>query len=259
MLRRFILFHAIDVEETWINFTGIGHERERSSFWKYVYGVYDGTEQYPSLETFEEELQERGLITADDVAWAEGCAMHAACFVKEDLAAKLIGTIEQLFHESAIHSLDKAVSRTERQHLLELSNTSDNYPGKPRKGGRESRFDLDALTEHYESLLPIWKEAKKDYKDTQKYPLKKARWVKVIDASFDLPSDLIARLAEIPDLPDELLAKIAEKGGTSKPSDIALEHASRRCGAPPYEYAISSLWDQLRKYRIARSSLDTKS
>jgi hypothetical protein len=59
----------------------------------------------------------------------------------------------------------------------------------------------------------------------------------------DLPDDLINRLPDVPNLSDDLLAKLEGKGGTSKPSDIALEHAARLCGCPSYEYTIGWLWE----------------
>jgi hypothetical protein len=72
--------------------------------------------------------------------------------------------------------------------------------------------------------------------------IKHHNWRSIIAKMFpELEPDLIARLNDPPELSDDLLATLAEKGGTSTPSDIALEQAARKCGAPPYQYKVTTL------------------
>jgi hypothetical protein len=90
----------------------------------------------------------------------------------------------------------------ERQHFL--------------KGSFESFFpkpDFSNLGSRYGSLLTIWQEAKKIYTKNRNHP----SWQSIIrNLHPTLPDDLIERLG---------------KQGDSAPSDIAIEHAARLCGA----------------------------
>jgi len=103
---------------------------------------------------------------------------------------------------------------------------------------RKVRYNLSELLNHYITVLPLWQDAKDIYKDNRN-----RNWKRIIDTVHPyLPDDLVARLSGNPaDLSDEIKAKLAEKGGTSEPSDIAVEHAARLCGAPDYGYALSTL------------------
>jgi len=103
---------------------------------------------------------------------------------------------------------------------------------------RKARYDLSELLNHYSTVLPLWQDAKEIYKDNRK-----RNWQQIVKTVHPyLPVDLVARLSGNPsDLSDEVKENLAEKGGTSEPSDIAIEHAARLCGAPDYSYALSTL------------------
>jgi hypothetical protein len=106
-----------------------------------------------------------------------------------------------------------------------------------KRGGSKARCNLQDLKSYYSMLHPIVRQAKLIYRQNRI-----RNWKAMVLAAFpDLPEDLIARLCDPPDLPDPLMKALAEKGGTSKPSDIALEAAARCCGAPPYSYSLSYL------------------
>jgi len=111
---------------------------------------------------------------------------------------------------------------------------------------------LRPLALHFERVYPIWEQAKKIYKESQGSSDRKRRerWRETIFATYpELKgySDLVERLADPPQLPENILSKLEEKGGSPARSDIALEHAARRCGAPPYEYTIRHLKSVLSK------------
>ncbi|HEX7174378.1 MAG TPA: hypothetical protein VF240_03740 [Pyrinomonadaceae bacterium] len=109
--------------------------------------------------------------------------------------------------------------------------------------------NLDELEEHYRSVLPMWKDAKTLYKQNRN----RETWRDIVRAAQpDLKDydDLISRLSgRLNDLPENIQAKLSEKGGDSKPSSIALEHAARLCGSEPYEYSVRYLYIKLRKCR----------
>lgn len=107
--------------------------------------------------------------------------------------------------------------------------------------------NFEELQEYYREVLPLWQDAKSLYKQNRNRPT----WRDIIKAAHpDLKDedDLISRLSgRLQDLPEEIQAKLSEKGGDSKPSSIALEHAARLCGANPYEYSVRYLYYNLRK------------
>lgn len=75
----------------------------------------------------------------------------------------------------------------------------------------------------------------------------KTDWIERIRGEFpDLDDELIARLSGDPkDLADDHLALLAEKGGDSTPSEIALEQAARWCGIARYTYTKRALLKRL--------------
>jgi hypothetical protein len=106
---------------------------------------------------------------------------------------------------------------------------------------------LEHLAYTFQRVYPIWREAKKIYREAQKSTDKerRERWRETILATYEKQlkkhSDLIGRLTDPPEVTDEIKEKLSKKGGTSAPSDIALEHAARLCGFEPYQYTIRYL------------------
>lgn len=132
-----------------------------------------------------------------------------------------------------------------------------------RGSGSESDYDLTELRDHYQSLLPKWRLAKKDAKRDQRYPVHKQNWRDRL-STYDLPDDLIEWLnqSEIEranilssrtDLP-HLQEKLANGYALTMPSEIALEHAARLCGTPAYYYSISHLFGLLKNTTIEKKS-----
>lgn len=105
-------------------------------------------------------------------------------------------------------------------------------------GGR-----FDQLHDHYQRLLPVWKEAKDIYEQNKK----REKWQEMIRAAYPeicFPADLLSRLTgRLLDLPEAIQTKVAETGGDSKPSSLALEHSARMCGAAPYQIGIRQLYN----------------
>ncbi len=105
------------------------------------------------------------------------------------------------------------------------------------------KFSLSDLGEHYKKMLPVWKDAKIIYKQNSS----RVTWRNIVRAAYPevkFDDDLISRLSgRLNDLPQEIQAKLSDKGGDSKPSSIALEHAARLCGAQPYQYSLRHLYN----------------
>jgi hypothetical protein len=110
------------------------------------------------------------------------------------------------------------------------------------------------LAWEYFVCLIDWQEAKRIYRRKRN----STSWRKMIKDEYpDLPDDLIEWLAlsenksdleadAFQNLPDDarhrLNDRIEKKGyRLSMPSEIALEHAARLCGSPPYSYSIFRL------------------
>lgn len=93
----------------------------------------------------------------------------------------------------------------------------------------------------YHYLKPIWDEAKDCYKRNRE----SARWREIVkaacnDEELELPPDLINRLD----------GKGANSDSySSMPSELALEHAARLCGARANQYKPRTLQDHLKESR----------
>lgn len=109
----------------------------------------------------------------------------------------------------------------------------------PKPGGSSARHDLRNLLEYYQVTLPTVQGAKDRYKKNADSP----KWMQIVSVDYpEMQQELIARLSgREKDLTKEHSQLLGEKGGTSKPSDIALEWAARLCGVPRYHYALSHL------------------
>lgn len=157
----------------------------------------------------------------------------------------LVSEIVELDGQSSLrHDPDDEIACLVNEYKQELKKRVG-LTRRPRK----ARYDLSELLNHYTTVLPLWQDAKDIYKDNRN-----RNWQKIINTVHPyLPDDLIARLSGNPaDISDEIKAKLAEKGGSSEPSDIAVEHAARLCGAPDYGYALSTL--EGKKTELNRSA-----
>jgi hypothetical protein len=119
--------------------------------------------------------------------------------------------------------------------------------------------DFQDFAAYYEKTLPVWRDAKLIYKQNSR----RATWRDLIRAAYPdmkLDDDLIERLSgRLNDLPQDVQEKLSEKGGDSKPSSIALEHAARLCGAAPYQYSLRHLYNLKNeaKHRAEMNSEET--
>lgn len=121
-------------------------------------------------------------------------------------------------------------------------------------------LDFTELAEHYDRLLLVWKDAKVIYKQNSG----RSMWRDLIRAAhpeIEFDDDLIARVSgKLNDLPPEVQEKLSEKGGDSRPSSIALEHAARLCRAAPYQYSLRHLYNIKREVkRMARADSEESS
>jgi hypothetical protein len=102
--------------------------------------------------------------------------------------------------DDAANDLMKRVAATEKDFITQRLSQ---FPLKP---------NLKGIGERYKAMFPIWREVKKLYTKN-----KRGSWQSII-------------AKEYPMLPDDLIQRLA-KTGESAPSDIAIEHAARLCGA----------------------------
>jgi hypothetical protein len=131
----------------------------------------------------------------------------------------------------------------------------------PKQESRSTKpdYDLTKLPDYYRDLQKTWQSAKKDAQKAQNDPLLKGNWRKRIKVSYldDLPDDLIEWLNEneqerqsVFEARTDLIylsKKLKDGYVISKPSQFALEHSARLCGAPPYYYSITRLFEILRE------------
>lgn len=163
---------------------------------------------------------------------------HFLCYTR--IINELMGTMEEAGVEiigdpnEPVDIMDRLLGRSSALRRKILKNDLADSLGIP---------NFEEFGERYESVLPVWKDAKLIYKQNSKRPA----WRELIraahpDVEFD--DDLLARLSgRLADLPEDIQEKLAEKGGDSKPSSIALEHAARLCGAQPYRYSLRHLYN----------------
>ena len=131
----------------------------------------------------------------------------------------------------------------------------------PKQESRSTKpdYDLTKLPDYYRDLQKTWQSAKKDAQKAQNDLLLKGNWRKRIKVSYldDLPDDLIEWLNEneqerqsVFEARTDLIylsKKLKDGYVISKPSQFALEHSARLCGAPPYYYSITRLFEILRE------------
>jgi hypothetical protein len=136
----------------------------------------------------------------------------------------------------------QACQRTRR--TIEQARTERIKP--PTRGGSTAEYDLSKLKTHYMEVHPYWEEAKKVFRQNRN----NLRWRDIVKAAVPVLSeqhDLIERFIVSPNLPPTILQQIFEQGSDPKPSHLALEHAARLCGCPPYRYSIRHLQAQNKK------------
>lgn len=124
----------------------------------------------------------------------------------------------------------------ERKHFLESSIA---HFGEPRWAEMKG---------HYDALLPLAKKAKGVYENY------KARdWRGMIKKGFpEFDDDLITLLSD--DYDDLGTLPAGKTDNFSKPSDLALEQAARRCGMTPFQYTPRTLRDRMDGERSVKST-----
>lgn len=174
------------------------------------------------------------------------------------LSEDVQGYVDKVLHRQITRTLRDALDRAEieaqKRTLRELNNSvfhlepdklerwseqaarnarvdSRRRLGLRMRGGSEPDYDLSNLTNHYNELRSIWRDAKSLYRRNSE----SRNWREMIRVEYtDLPLDLINRLV---------------LQGESRPSDLALEHAARLCGVPKNHYTTRWLRQQLRENR----------
>jgi len=153
---------------------------------------------------------------------------------------------------------------------LQLYNIATNEEEARRKrrmkfgsGGRRSDFNLRWFPHNYARAYRELLEGAKIHEEAKASSDKKVRegWHEKVKQKFpELDDELIARLSgKERDLTEEHWSHLAEKGGDSSPSEIALEQAARWCGVKRYTYTKRALLKRLetKKPRSQTQGLET--
>jgi hypothetical protein len=120
--------------------------------------------------------------------------------------------------------------------------------GTPTRGGAHNIKHVwtddqrACLASKYEELQPIWIEAKRIAKAAQKSKerTRKQEWRKEV-------------LRAYPDLPIDLLESFSTPRGGTKPSDLAVIHASRACGITA-ELSPRHLREEIKMWKLKTSN-----
>ena len=157
-------------------------------------------------------------------------------------------------------SLSEQFLRDVRKHLPTASELSKKLEGIFNRmivdsmreflrgqGGREKRYSLDGFSEHYNQVLPFWKDAKKLYIER-----KNRDWREEVKELFRkqfrepypfVHEDLIEWLVYpgTSELLETILGDLDDTHFLNNHREIAYEHAARLCGASKYCYAPGTL------------------
>lgn len=213
-----------------------------------------------------EKLARRYAVSEDDRFFmTELYTIVATVYFLNNFRQKLSDSIEELFIEAtvAFKSLNKVLftdgirKRTLRSHII--NEIFIKTESRRKEYLKQAFFELDStwmlseLSEHYQQLKPIWREAQKIYRANRKFTVWKRAVKHEIASQFnlELPDDLIERLSgNWANLPEEIQAKLsAQRDKLSQPADIAIEHAARLCGADPYQFSLSYLYRIVKQQR----------
>jgi hypothetical protein len=167
-------------------------------------------------------------------------------YIRRALARRISTPILVLMVEAILAGTGETISAAGMRQIEEFAGKMGRLPELPVRGhgGSEPAYDLTELRRHYDKVYPEWKKAKKLYRKLRT----DRNWRdQVLLDHPTFPKDLIARLEPNPRLSGAVNAALAKKGGSSAESEIALEHAARLCGVPPYEYSIRWLKSRLKK------------
>ncbi|MCG3143030.1 MAG: hypothetical protein HONDAALG_00343 [Gammaproteobacteria bacterium] len=126
-------------------------------------------------------------------------------------------------------------------------------PTRTREGKKAKADQVRTqLRLEYERILEFWREASQICNSTRESTseIRRSRWREDIRRDFPLlPDDLIERLQPKLLWSDEIKKSMGDKGGSSDPDDIALEHAARLCGADDYMYKLTTLKEYLKQQK----------
>jgi hypothetical protein len=148
--------------------------------------------------------------------------------LKERSRVKLEGGAPGRAHEKQVDELLAQLNRSRRERMLAAV-----HDARAR-----SQPAWRMLPIFYDSLLPVWKEAKKIYRTHRDGSWRE--FISVLRSDEPLPLDLVERL---------------DAGGADKdsyesmPSSLALEHAARLCGVSPNSYKLRTLQEHLAENR----------
>lgn len=111
----------------------------------------------------------------------------------------------------------------------------------------------EELPMHKSFLDEVWAKAKEIYRDVRSHKTWRDTIKQEIKAEYELelPDDLVTRLAgNWADLSEKAQEKLStQRDRISQPSDIAIEHAARLCGADHYQFTISYLYQKIREQK----------
>jgi hypothetical protein len=182
-------------------------------------------------------------------------------YIKSNLLPAIQNASMQVIEEGLLYDIltDEEYEPFINRRCRETAQQVGERMGRYRRN-REGSYDLRDLADHYKALHPKWKLAIRDAKSAQKHTIQKNRWRKRIYEDYELPIDLIEwlnldsveRERKLKQHDSYYQLRRRRKSSTASddqqyelrvPRDLALEHAARLCGAPPYSYSVTHLKD----------------
>ena len=200
----------------------------------------------------EEDLQIAARILA--CAFLQGMHGKARTLLVEmdqEFTVWLRGFLEMSYADSmnvARPNLKKDVDRLARNMISERTRFLTGSIA------RLTRPRWDKMRVHYDVLLPLATEAKSIYED-----YKTRDWQGMIKAGFpQFEEDLIILLSNDPDdlerLPANARKATENSEDYSKPSNMALEQAARRCGMKPFDHGPRTLRTRMAEHCPVKSA-----
>lgn len=171
---------------------------------------------------------------------------HALLEHELEIKVLMRGFIEQAFNGftglqspvSAKKEADRLAAMIKADRRAWLVGSLDRIAGKP---------SFSQLAEHYQFLLPKWRDAKAVYKQNKR----RAKWKEIVISAIEgvaLPDDLLNRLpGPQAELAEDIQAALQRTGADSSPSNLAIEHAARLCGFKPYDNPVRGLFARIKR------------
>lgn len=171
------------------------------------------------------------------------------------LVAGLLETERQLKIAESVPQNVEAVEKIRDTHVNSHKAYINERLGIVR--GRPGEYDLSQLPSHYNALRPVWKLAKRIFKDNQDCETWRAMVVGEIKSKLSptlviSDDDLNQLIERLGGLNIDQQQRLNGRNLQAAPSDLALDHAALLCGVPFYHYTLRHLQASKQKRESKR-------